>query len=76
MSRSSLPRHPDHTTSVPEAPARNQVKPSVAVLPSGPGGRVEIKGKDAEGKPVQIAIDCPAFSPAVTDSSQKERSTH
>jgi hypothetical protein len=46
----------------------NSGEASVAVLPSGPGGRVEIKGKDAEGKPVQIAIDCPAFSPAVTDS--------
>src|SRR3954462_6122043 len=38
----------------------NSGEASVAVLPSGPGGRVEIKGKDAEGKPVQIAIDCPA----------------
>jgi hypothetical protein len=49
-------------------PGENSGEASVAVLPSGPGGRVEIKGKDAEGKPVQIAIDCPAFSPAVTDS--------
>jgi hypothetical protein len=35
---------------------------SVTILPSGPGGRFEIKGKEAGGKPIQITIDCPAFS--------------
>ena len=35
---------------------------SVTILPSGPGGRLEIKGKESGGKPVQISIDCPAFS--------------
>jgi hypothetical protein len=35
---------------------------SVTILPSGPGGRLEISGKEAGGKPVQITIDCPAFA--------------
>ena len=35
---------------------------SVTILPSGPGGRLEISGKDGGGKPVQITIDCSAFS--------------
>jgi hypothetical protein len=35
---------------------------SVTILPSGPGGRLEINGKDAGGKPVQITIDCPTFA--------------
>jgi hypothetical protein len=35
---------------------------SVTVLPSGPGGRLEITGKDADGKPVRVTIDCSAFS--------------
>lgn len=35
---------------------------SVTILPSGPGGRLEITGKEAGGKPVQITIDCPAFA--------------
>jgi hypothetical protein len=35
---------------------------SVTVLPSGPGGRLEITGKEAEGKPVQVTIDCSVFS--------------
>jgi hypothetical protein len=34
---------------------------SVTILPSGPGGRLEISGKEAEGKPVQIAIECSGF---------------
>jgi hypothetical protein len=34
---------------------------TVTILPSGPGGRLEISGK-AGGKPVQITIDCPAFA--------------
>jgi hypothetical protein len=34
---------------------------SVTILPSGPGGRLEITGKDTEGKALQIAVDCSAF---------------
>jgi hypothetical protein len=40
----------------------NRGEGSVTILPSGPGGRLEISGKEAEGKPVQITIDCPAFA--------------
>ena len=35
---------------------------SVTILPNGPGGRLELTGKDEGGKAVQIAIDCPAFA--------------
>jgi hypothetical protein len=35
---------------------------SVTILPNGPGGRLELRGKDAGGKPIQITIDCPAFA--------------
>jgi hypothetical protein len=35
---------------------------TVTILPSGPGGRLEISGKAAGGKPVQITIDCSAFA--------------
>jgi hypothetical protein len=35
---------------------------SVTILPSGPGGRMEISGKESSGKPIQITIDCPAFA--------------
>jgi hypothetical protein len=35
---------------------------TVTILPSGPGGRLELRGKDAGGKPIQITIDCPAFA--------------
>jgi hypothetical protein len=34
---------------------------TVTILPSGPGGRLELRGKDAKGKPIQISIDCPSF---------------
>jgi hypothetical protein len=40
---------------------RNSGEGSVTILPSGPGGRLEIKGKEAGGKPVQITIECPLF---------------
>jgi hypothetical protein len=33
----------------------------VTILPSGPGGRLEIRGKESRGKPIQITIDCSAF---------------
>jgi hypothetical protein len=35
---------------------------SVTVLPSGPGGRLEIAGKEAGGKKIQVTIDCSAFA--------------
>jgi hypothetical protein len=35
---------------------------TVTILPSGPGGRLEITGKEAGGKPLQVTIDCPAFA--------------
>lgn len=34
---------------------------SVTILPNGPGGRLELSGKDADGKRLQITIDCPVF---------------
>ena len=37
---------------------------TVTILPSGPGGRLELSGKDTKGKPIQISIDCPTFSEA------------
>lgn len=37
-------------------------KGSVTILPNGPGGRLELTGKDGRGKPIQITIDCPAFA--------------
>ena len=40
----------------------NSGEGSVTILPSGPGGRLEISGKEAGGKPIQITIDCPAFA--------------
>ncbi len=42
---------------------------TVTILPSGPGGRLELSGKDAKGKPVQLSIDCPAFGGAKTEGS-------
>jgi hypothetical protein len=35
---------------------------TVVILPNGPGGRLEIRGKDADGKSMQVTIDCPAFA--------------
>jgi hypothetical protein len=40
----------------------NKGEGTVAILPNGPGGRLEINGKDARGKRIQITIDCPAFA--------------
>jgi hypothetical protein len=34
----------------------------VAILPNGPGGRLELTGRKAGGRPIQLTIDCPAFS--------------
>jgi hypothetical protein len=35
---------------------------TVVILPNGPGGRLEISGKDGDGKPMQVTIDCPVFT--------------
>ena len=35
---------------------------TVTILPNGPGGRLELSGKEAGGKPIQITIECPAFA--------------
>jgi hypothetical protein len=43
-------------------PGETKGEGSVTILPSGPGGRLEIKGRESGGKPIQITIDCPAFS--------------
>jgi hypothetical protein len=40
---------------------KNTGQGSVTILPSGPGGRLEISGKEGSGKRVQITIDCPTF---------------
>jgi len=40
----------------------NSGEGTVTILPSGPGGRLEISGKEGDGKRVQITIDCSAFS--------------
>jgi hypothetical protein len=42
---------------------------SVTILPSGPGGRLEISGKEAGGKAVQITIDCSAFAGAASEGN-------
>lgn len=34
---------------------------TVTILPSGPGGRLEISGKESGGKRVKITIDCTEF---------------
>jgi hypothetical protein len=35
---------------------------AVNLIPVGSGGRFELKGKDAEGKKVELTIGCPAFT--------------
>jgi hypothetical protein len=35
---------------------------TVTILPNGPGGRLELSGKEAGGEPIQLTIDCPAFA--------------
>jgi hypothetical protein len=35
---------------------------TVTILPSGPGGRLEVSGKEAGGKAIQLTIECPAFA--------------
>jgi hypothetical protein len=43
-------------------PDEKKGEATVTILPNGPGGRLELSGKKAGGKPVQLTIDCPAFS--------------
>jgi hypothetical protein len=43
-------------------PGAGKGEGSVTILPSGPGGRLEVTGKEAGGKPIQLTIDCTAFS--------------
>lgn len=40
---------------------------SVTILPSGPGGRLEVSGKEAEGKPLQITIECSGFGDVASE---------
>jgi hypothetical protein len=40
---------------------------TVTILPSGPGGRLEISGKDAGGKTLQVTIECSAFADVVAE---------
>jgi hypothetical protein len=35
---------------------------TVTILPSGPGGRLEITGKASDGKTLQVTVDCQAFT--------------
>ncbi len=39
----------------------------LSLLPAGSGGRFEIKGKDADGTPLDIVITCPAFAGIVAE---------
>jgi hypothetical protein len=48
---------------------KQQGEGTVTILPSGPGGRLELTGKDGKGKPIQISIDCPAFGDGEADGS-------
>jgi hypothetical protein len=43
-------------------PDEKKGEAAVTILPNGPGGRLELTGKKSSGKPVQLTIDCPAFS--------------
>jgi hypothetical protein len=49
---------------VETGPGKHKGEGSVTILPSGPGGRLELSGKDQKGKPIQISIDCPTFGEA------------
>jgi hypothetical protein len=43
-------------------PEKSKGEGTVTILPSGPGGRLELSGKKAGGKRIQLTIDCPSFS--------------
>src|SRR5204863_8411697 len=49
-------------------PEETKGEGTVTILPSGPGGRLEISGKEGGGKKVQITIDCSAFAGAQSES--------
>jgi hypothetical protein len=48
-------------------PGESSGEGTVTILPSGPGGRLEVSGKEANGKPVQVTIDCSAFADVESD---------
>jgi hypothetical protein len=48
-------------------PGESAGEGTVTILPSGPGGRLEITGKEANGKPIQVSIDCSAFADVAGD---------
>jgi hypothetical protein len=48
-------------------PGESAGEGTVTILPSGPGGRLEVSGKEANGKPIQVTIDCSAFADVAAD---------
>jgi hypothetical protein len=48
-------------------PGESAGEGTVTILPSGPGGRLEVSGKEANGKPIQVTIDCSAFADVAND---------
>ena len=48
-------------------PGESAGEGTVTILPSGPGGRLEVSGKEANGKPIQVTIDCSAFADVAGD---------
>jgi hypothetical protein len=48
-------------------PGESAGEGTVTILPSGPGGRLEVSGKDGGGKPIQITIECSAFADVVAE---------
>jgi hypothetical protein len=48
-------------------PGESAGEGTVTILPSGPGGRLEVSGKEANGKPIQVTIDCSAFADVADD---------
>jgi|SRR5829696_57752 len=53
-------RSGDHR--IETGPDEHKGEGAVTILPNGPGGRLELSGKDARGKPIQITVDCPVFA--------------
>jgi hypothetical protein len=50
-------------------PGESSGEGTVTILPSGPGGRLEVSGKEANGKPIQVTIDCSAFADVASDGN-------
>jgi hypothetical protein len=48
-------------------PGESAGEGTVTILPSGPGGQLEVSGKEANGKPIHVTIDCSAFADIVAD---------